>query len=205
MTSYIARQPIVNRNQLLVGYELFFREGPNNFYPNIDDHLATSTLIARTEKNDGILTISNGKRAFINFSERSLLNGLPKLLTPNSVIIEILETVRPTDKVYQALQHLRALGYELALDDFRYTPKWDRVIRLVSLIKFDISATPLNSLSDTIELIKKLTFRNSQIRIRFLAEKIEKQEDFTLAKSMGFDYFQGYFLFKPEMLQMKYV
>jgi len=203
MQAYTARQPILNRKQSLVGYEIFFRDGPLNSFPDIDDHVATSKLIARTELHQGISVISGGKRAFVNFSEKSLLEGLPKLLPPDSVMIEILETVEPTDEVYQAVLHLKKCGYQIALDDFSYKTSWNRFIKLADLIKFDIKLTPLESIGETIEIIKKLSNREGKRRIRLLAEKVETQEQFALAKKMNFDFFQGYFFCKPEMLKSK--
>ena len=42
------------------------------------------------------------------------------------------------------------------------------------------------------------TFKNKNVKL--LAEKLETQEDFKLAKNLGFDLFQGYFFKKPEIL-----
>ena len=40
-------------------------------------------------------------------------------------------------------------------------------------------------------------------RVKLLAEKIETHEEFQQALSMGFDYFQGYFFSKPEILKSR--
>jgi len=201
MQVYTARQPILNGKGTLVGYEIFFRDGPKNSFPDIDDHVATSKLIASTELTEGIKVISGGKRAFVNFSEKSLLEGLPKLLPPEEVVIEILESVEPSDEVYEAILHLKKLKYIIALDDFVYSKKWNRFLKLVSLIKFDIIETPLESISSTIEKIKEISGRTGRDRIRLLAEKVETPQEYKLAKTMGFDYFQGYYFCKPEMLK----
>ncbi|MGR5541417.1 EAL and HDOD domain-containing protein, partial [Vibrio campbellii] len=44
--SYIARQPILDRSKQTIGYELLFRDGPNNTFPEIDPDLATSRLLS---------------------------------------------------------------------------------------------------------------------------------------------------------------
>lgn len=188
---YTARQAIFNKQQNVVAYELFFRDGPENVFPDVDAHDATSKLIVRTHLNDGIKPFTSNKQALINFSEESLLNGLPYILNPQEIVIEILETVRPTDEVYSACLELYRAGYKLALDDFVYEAKWKRFLSLVKLVKFDILVTPLDSIEP---LIKKLKHKKA-----LLAEKVETKEEFIKAKKMGFRFFQGYFFCKPEM------
>ena len=190
-TVYAARQAIFNTKQNVVAYELFFRDGPENFFPNIDAHEATSKLIARTFLNEGLKPMTSNKQALINFSEKSLLLGLPYLLNPSEIVIEILETVSPSDEVYAACLAFYKAGYKMALDDFVYKPEWNRFISLVKLIKFDIRETPLSSIE---VIVRKL--KDKKI---LLAEKVETKEEFIQAKSMGFSFFQGFFFAKPEM------
>jgi EAL and modified HD-GYP domain-containing signal transduction protein len=193
MKVYTARQAILNRKEHVVAYELLYRGGPENIFPNIDPHRATSKLIMRTHLNQGLAFITDEKPALINFPEESILSGLPLILPPDKVMIEILETVSPSDEVYQACKTLYHQGYHLALDDFIYKPEWNRFLKLVKLIKFDIQTTPLNNIA---LLIDKLKMRKN---LKILAEKIETKEEFLQAKKLGFNFFQGYYFCKPEM------
>jgi EAL and modified HD-GYP domain-containing signal transduction protein len=71
-----------------------------------------------------------------------------------------------------------------------------RLISISKIIKFDIRMTPLETLS---VLLKKLR----KFPVRFLAEKVESHEEFKEAVSLGFDFFQGYFFSRPEVLEGK--
>jgi EAL and modified HD-GYP domain-containing signal transduction protein len=193
MKIYTARQAILNRKGNVVAYELLYRGGPENFFPSINPHKATSKLIMRTHLNQGLGLITDNKPALINFPEESILNGLPLILPPKQVVIEILETVSPSDEVYQVCKDLYHQGYHLALDDFVYKPEWNRFFNLMKLIKFDIQATPLDKISP---LIKKLKTRKN---LKILAEKVETKEEFLQAKKLGFNFFQGYYFCRPEM------
>jgi EAL and modified HD-GYP domain-containing signal transduction protein len=193
MKIYTARQAILNRKGNVVAYELLYRGGPENFFPSINPHKATSKLIMRTHLNQGLGLITDNKPALINFPEESILNGLPLILPPKQVVIEILETVSPSDEVYQVCKDLYHQGYHLALDDFVYKPEWNRFFNLMKLIKFDIQATPLDKISP---LIKKLKARKN---LKILAEKVETKEEFLQAKKLGFNFFQGYYFCRPEM------
>jgi EAL and modified HD-GYP domain-containing signal transduction protein len=194
MNVYSARQSIFNRKLNVIAYELFFRSGENNFYPaGTNDHDATSKLISRTHFNKGLVQITSGKPALINFSEESLIKGLPLLLNPQDIMIEILETVTPSDEIYEICRDLYKKGYSLALDDFIYKKEWKRFLKLVKVIKFDIMETPLDKIAPLITQLREKT------KIKLLAEKIETNEEFEKAKKMGFHFFQGYFFCKPEM------
>jgi len=193
MKVYTARQAILNRKEHVVAYELLYRGGPENFFPQIDPHRATSKLIIRTHLNQGLGLITDNKPALINFPEESILSGLPLVLPPKQVMIEVLETVSPSDEVYQACKLLYQKGYHLALDDFVYKPEWNRFFSLVKLIKFDIQTTPLSQIAP---LIKKLKTRKN---LKILAEKIEIKDEFLQAKKLGFHFFQGYYFCRPEI------
>ncbi|GLX81966.1 EAL and HDOD domain-containing protein [Thalassotalea eurytherma] len=193
MELYLARQAILGRRKNLVAYELFFRDGPENFFPNIDAHEATSKLISRTHFNKGISEVSGGKLALINFSEESLLKRLPLLLPKHEIVIEILEDVTPSDEVYQACVEMYRQGYTFALDDFVYRREWRRFLQLVEVIKFDLMHTPLDKIEPLIIQLKEKT------NIKLLAEKVETQEEYQQAMDMGFHFFQGYYFTKPEM------
>ncbi|MCG8567364.1 MAG: HDOD domain-containing protein, partial [Desulfobacterales bacterium] len=91
----------------------------------------------------------------------------------------------------------KSKGYRIALDDFLYDDRFDPMIGLSSMIKFDLMATPLDSLAP---LVKKL---KDKYHLTLLAEKVETHDEFEQAKEMGFGLFQGYFFAKPEILSKK--
>ncbi|WP_111976457.1 EAL and HDOD domain-containing protein [Algibacillus agarilyticus] len=200
MSVYTARQAIFNRKGHVVAYELLFRDGPDNFFPNIDSHEATSKLIVRTHLSQGIDHFTAGKPALINFNEESLIKQLPFMLPNKKVMIEILENVSPSDEVYEVCKTLFHQGYHIALDDFIYKEEWERFFKYVKLIKFDIMQTPLKYIEP---LVKQLKSERKNVKI--LAEKVESKEELVEAAKMGFDYFQGYFFCKPEMSERKEV
>ena len=197
MSVFVARQAIFNRSQKVVAYELLFRDSPKNYFPDIADGQATARLIMENQLNLGTRHITSGKKALINIGPESLKLDLCAFLPCQDVVIELLETIEPTDDNYELCKGLFHSNYKLALDDFVYTPQWDRFLKLVKLIKFDIAITPLDDILPVVEKLQK----HKQIKI--LAEKIETQDDYQLAFDMGFDYFQGYFFAKPTMIKQK--
>lgn len=197
MSVFVARQAILNRNQNVVAYELLFRDSPVNSFPDISDGQATARLIMENQLNLGTRYITSGKKALINVGPESLRLDLCDFLPNKDVVIELLETIEPTDDNYELCRRLFHSNYKLALDDFVYKPQWERFLKLVNLIKFDIRLTPLSEIPPLINKIKQ------HKNIKLLAEKIETNEEYQLARNMGFDYFQGYYFARPMMIEQK--
>ncbi len=193
--SYVARQPILDREKRTIGYELLFRDGPKNTFPEVEPELATSRLLSDHFMSTHYNTLGN-KLGFVNFPQQSLINLVPTLFPKESLIVEVLEDCEPTDELLEAIKHLHECGYRIALDDFVPTKAWKRFLPYISIIKFDIRATPIEKAAIYIQAI-------SQYEIEFLAEKVETYEEFKQALEVGFDYFQGYFFSKPEMIKKK--
>lgn len=197
MSVFVARQAILNRNQNVVAYELLFRDSPENCFPGVSDGQATARLIMENQLNLGTRHITSGKKALINIGPESLKLDLCEFLPCKDVVIELLETIEPSDDTYELCRKLFHSNYKLALDDFVYSPQWERFLKLVNLIKFDIRLTPLDEIPLVVNKLKK------HKNIKLLAEKIETDEEYKLARQMGFDYFQGYYFARPAMIEQK--
>ncbi|MCW8327884.1 EAL domain-containing protein [Photobacterium sp. SDRW27] len=195
MYSYVARQPILNANKKTIGYELLFRDGPKNSFPDIEAESATSRLLSEQFMNSCCNATGN-KLAFVNFPYSSIIRLIPTLFPKDKLIIEILEDCEPTDELLQAVVTLSQKGYMLALDDFIPDSRWKPFLPYINIIKFDIRVVPL-------EKAKVFINRCLSYKIKFLAEKVETYKEFQQAKEAGFDYFQGYFFSRPEMLQQR--
>jgi EAL and modified HD-GYP domain-containing signal transduction protein len=204
MNVVTARQAIVNKKNQTVGYELLFRDGESNSFPDIEPHEATGKLINQTHLNFGLNEITGGRRAFINFTEKCLIAGYPMLMSSKDIVVEVLETVPPSDEIYAAVKALFHKGYIVALDDFVYSKEWLRFLPFVKIIKIDISQTPLDSIAPFITKLEAYKARaNRKNKIHLLAERVETNAEFMEAKRMGFDYFQGYFFCRPEIHRSK--
>src|SRR5262244_2771361 len=129
---FIARQPIFDQRLKVVAYELLFRASSRNvFEPR--QNAATSVIVDSTMLFD-LQTLTGVAKAFINVDDAALLQRAPRLLPKERVVIEILETVNPTDEVFAACRELREEGYTLALDDFADQPKWQPLVDLATFL-----------------------------------------------------------------------
>lgn len=193
MQAFIARQPIFDRGLRVYGYELLFRSSLENVFSHPDVDHASSKTIADSFFLLGIETITQGKKAFVNFTRDVLLRDYVSLLPKELTVVELLETVEPDAEVIAACRKLKAAGYLLALDDFVYEERYAPLMALVDIIKVDVLAT---NPEEQQSLIDQLACPG----LSFLAEKVETREVFQQAMEMGYAYFQGYFFSRPEIM-----
>ena len=197
MDVFLARQPIFDRNMNVYAYELLFRSGGgNNFYDAADQEQASTEVLTSGFFSMDIAQVASGKRVFVNFTQELLLAGLAHLLPKELLTVEILETVEPTPAVVQVCAKLVEAGYSLALDDFVFAKKFQPLIALADIIKFDF----LNTTRQQRERLVRAELPRS---VRILAEKVETQTMFAEATELGCAYFQGYFFSKPVILKGK--
>jgi EAL and modified HD-GYP domain-containing signal transduction protein len=190
---YLARQPILNRGRELFAYELLFRNSLQNSCDGLDLELA-STSVLDTSFLIGFEKITAGYPMFINCPREFLLRDYVSLFPPKSVVVEILETVKPDQDIIEACRHLKQTGFSIALDDFVDSPEWAPLVEIADIIKVDFRLTDRREQS---AIVSRYAGKN----IRMLAEKVETQEEFTAGMKIGYSLFQGYFFCRPEMMQ----
>ncbi|MEN2767412.1 EAL and HDOD domain-containing protein [Ornithinibacillus xuwenensis] len=196
MEVFVARQPILTKKQEVFAYELLYRNNKqDNKFSHTDIDQATSEVI-NSFLQIGIEELSEGKPCFINFTEKILANSIPTFIQPESMVIEILEGVNPTDKVIENCSLLKAQGYKIALDDFEMkvgNPNFHLLLELADIIKIDIQKTARD---EQIRIMREL----KKYDLIYLAEKVETREEFKQCLQDGYTYFQGYFFSKPVIL-----
>jgi EAL and modified HD-GYP domain-containing signal transduction protein len=131
MHIFLARQPIFDRNKNVIAYELLFRNGQENAYNSVDGNEATLKVIANSFYEFDFKSVSDNKKVFINFTEKLITEEIATILPSDDVVIEILETIEPTNEIINACKKLKAKGFILALDDFVFDKKYTELIKLV--------------------------------------------------------------------------
>ncbi len=187
-----ARQPIFDHNNQVVAYELLFRHSDANYSGVIDGDQASSHVLLNTFGNHKFADVTDGKRAFINFTRNLLLQ--PPDLPRDKIVIEILEDINADDAIVDGLTRLQKSGYTLALDDYFINRDTQRMLRFAQIVKVDV-------LSLSKKQIKKYVDHLKPLKVTLLAEKIEDYAMLEECKALGFEYFQGYFLCKPEIIR----
>ncbi len=190
MDIFVARQPIFNRRQRVIAYELLFRTGLENAYNFDDADFATMSVVSDSFLVLGLDKLTDGKRAFINFTGALLKKGIPFFFHRDIIAIEITEDIRPDDEIIQMCQRLTKQGYMLVLDDFSMQEWLMPFAELADIIKVDFRET-------TLEEQEQIINDYANPHVKFLAEKVESREEYSQARAMGYSFFQGYFFCEP--------
>ena len=172
--AYLARQPILDREGKIFAYELLFRDSPTSDTAVIaSDMLATAQVLENVLNNIGLPKLIGEHKAFVNCSRDMLLDNLFGLLNPHCFVLEVLEDVEVDDALVKAVAHYYARGFEIALDDFIFNDAFlKRCAPLFPFISY----------------------------VKMLAEKVETKASFKKCLAAGYDYFQGFFFAKPELV-----
>ncbi|MCX8109725.1 MAG: EAL domain-containing protein [Syntrophorhabdaceae bacterium] len=191
---FVGRQPILNRNEIIFGFELLFRKGTTSQAGVTDGTAASASVIVHSLNDLGLNNIIGKKKGFINVNAEILSSGFIELLPSDNIILEILEDVEIDNKVIQLCKSLKEKGFCLALDDFVYSESIEPLIPLADFIKIDVMASERDTLPELLKILKRHP-------VRVLAEKVETKEDFDFCTRLGFEFFQGYFFQKPVVIE----
>lgn len=196
--AYLARQPILDRDGKIFAYELLFRDSPTSDTAVIaSDVLATAQVLENVLNNIGIQRLIGDNKAFVNCSRNMLLDNLFGLLNPKCFVLEVLEDVEVDDTVVKAVQRYKALGFEIALDDFIFNDEF--IQRFKPLFPF-VNYVKMDVVDNSVESMVKAAAFFKVLGIKLLAEKVEDEATFKQCQDVGYDYFQGFFFAKPELV-----
>ncbi|MCX8018381.1 MAG: EAL domain-containing protein, partial [Rhodocyclaceae bacterium] len=191
---FLGRQPILDRDGDIHGYELLFRSCHENAAHIVDDHHATIQVIARAFSELGIQAVVGNALGFINLDVKLLTCEIADILPAGRMVLELLETTRFEPEAIDCCRKLHEKGYRLALDDVTaLNPSHDPVLPYVSYVKVDLIDMPEDSL-------RKLVAQLKPLKLTLLAEKVETHRQYELCRELGFELFQGYYFAHPEVL-----
>jgi EAL and modified HD-GYP domain-containing signal transduction protein len=191
--AYVGRQPIFDRNMRLFAYELLYRSSTTNAAGTFDPTVATSSVLVSSLVDIDVSRILGPHLGFVNMSREFLLGDLSYVMPPDKLVIEVLEDVELDGPVLAALRKLSSLGYLIALDDYVCAANQEELLPLVDIVKVDVAAVGIDAIPEIIPRLRSWG-------VDLLAEKVETHEEFRLLDQMGFHYFQGYFLARPEVM-----
>lgn len=202
-----ARQPILDKDVNILGYEFFSRM-------SMEDQKSTTTHTAITDtktlfsffSNFDLDTLLNGKKVFLNcVLEDSNIIDFCDLLSPNKLVLEVqlpsdIENQTIIDDIAEKMQQLKANGYTLACSEIVFNDKYSKWFDAVTYIKYsDCAAINASTFKNVITQMKKA----KDAKKILVAEKVETRTQFEVLKKLDFDYYQGYFFSKPVNVSVK--
>jgi EAL and modified HD-GYP domain-containing signal transduction protein len=189
----MARQPILDRESNVAGYELLYRSSSQAQNAEGDAYTRTiRSLEALVEL--GIEFLADDRLAFVNIDFDYLNGSLLDVLPADRIVLEILESTQPTPKNLEITRSLAARGFRLALDDFAFQEHLEPFLDHVGIVKLECPA--LDPAADG-RRIRRLIASGKTL----LAEKVEEVSDFKRFYNLGCHLFQGYYFAKPSLVE----
>lgn len=193
---FFARQPILDVNNNTYGYELLYRNQPGvNQYTGDNGDVSTADVINNAFFVDNLTSVLDGKKAFVNFTGNLIERGVPKMISSDILVVELLESVVASPEIIKRCLELKKLGYILALDDYEYNDSTKALFELADIVKLDFRSSR--------EAIERTASKCIELKKTMLAEKVETQLEVEYAKRLGCSYMQGYFFAKPLLMTHK--
>ncbi|GKS68306.1 EAL and modified HD-GYP domain-containing signal transduction protein [Nitrosomonas sp. PY1] len=195
---FLGRQPILDRDQNLVAFELLFRQEENEEGVTVTNELAASSnVIVNAYGQFGIQNVLGNQRGFINADPELIMSDIISLLPSKHVVLELKETAEITPEFLRRCGELKKTGYQFALDNVTaINAQVEQLLAIVSIVK-------VNVLDLDEESLTKLVTALNRWPVLLLALKVETREQQVHCMKLGFQMFQGYFFAKPEVLTIK--
>ncbi|MGD0844452.1 MAG: EAL domain-containing protein [Geobacteraceae bacterium] len=193
----IGRQPILNRNEEVVSYELLFRSiGSREAALFTDVSQASASVILGMLSEFGLEQVLGRNKGFINVELDLLMSDAIEILPRERVVLELLESIPLTADLVKRCRELKEMGFTLALDDHQFDQAYEELYGIVEIIKVDLLQSPADQLAGMMELFRPYS-------VKLLAEKVETRDEYLQCQRLGFDYFQGYYFARPSVIEKK--
>ena len=195
---FIGRQPILDKDQGLVGYELLFRPTAANS-AHVDSAKAatadTADVVCKAFAELSLANVFGQVRAFINADADFLATDLVEALPKDIVVLEVDVAAFATTSLLQRCQALKASGYAFSISGVTEVgePLWP-LIDLATWIKINIDGLA----GDQLQALARAL---STARRTLIAARVESQAQLGLCRLLGFELFQGYYFAKPVIVE----
>ena len=189
---YLARQPMLDRNQALFGYELLFRRTSDNNAEIETDIAATAAVLAHAAQL-GLPRAVGDAVAFLNVDTEVLMSDIFAFLPRERTVIELVGSVEATEPVLWRLAELSGHGFKFAAEASAHGSRLGRLLPLLDYVKVNLRAMPVVTM---LSLVPRLRGTGK----RLIAEKVESQTEYRTCLDIGFDYFQGFYFARPSVI-----
>ena len=151
-SKYIVRKPIKDMRGKMIGYEIQYY-GENQAYSNEEagnDFAAADTIYSMLLQNtDKVL---KGSLNFMTFTTNLLMKQTPKLFATSDLVIQVGDDVIIHPLAMRFLERYSKEGYQLAVNDFQFSPRYFSIIDKFDYIKINFKTVADASIRNIVEL-----------------------------------------------------
>jgi c-di-GMP-related signal transduction protein len=194
----VARHPIFDRKKEVFAYELLFKADLQERMTGISRK--KKTVRASVKGMDSILTtglmrLTSGKLAVINFNREMVINKLPMIFPSEMLGVELLENADADKKMALSVKKLKEKGYLVIVNDDLFNHGALPLIKMADIVGVDFRSPGLQK--------RFSIFEEDPARPRFMAKSVETAVDFDVAMDKGYQFFQGDFFSAVDIVSLR--
>lgn len=189
---FLGRQPLLDRAQHVVGYELMLRRTPMKSTGDVNElRLVHSQTLVRCLLDLDIGRLVGGKQALIELAPEMLDNPLLNYLPQKGMTLCIDFKSRLDAETVSRCKGLKMLGYQFALDNLEPSPAVEPLLDLAHYVRIDV--TRYNAI-ELARLVDKLLGKSPNLQL--IAHNVHSETEFDACHRLFFHFFQGYYFAK---------
>lgn len=192
---FLRREPVLDRSEHLIGYELALRNRHSLAEIKPDDTvlLMHDQMLIKSILDLGAERLLQGKMAFINISPVFLDHPLLERLPGKNVVLVLQPQEEFAEQILARCRQLKERGFKFAVDNPRNRPEYLPWCQIADYVRFDISQTDALELSKEIVSILKVSVRP------LIAVGVNSEEHLEACRKLAFNYFEGYYFTRPQL------
>ncbi|MBU1690031.1 MAG: HDOD domain-containing protein [Gammaproteobacteria bacterium] len=183
----IGRQPVLDRSQQIIGYELLLRSKvlPTVKEPDAAVRRMQDEALIRCLADLDVNRLLEDKLAFVGISPALLDSPMLQKLPCKGVVLLVCPDPDTLEDNLLRCRELRSMGYQIAIDDFEAKRGLGQFLTLASFIRVDVARF------NAIELGKMADRFLDKSSPQLLAKNVETDDDFDACYKMNFHCFEG--------------
>lgn len=190
---FVGRQPIFDVNNRVFAYDLLYRSSLENSVGDVNLTVATSRVIIDAFVEIGLDNVVGRNRVLLNVDKNFLVDPDLVFVPADRVAIQVPEDLDADAEVIAGVEHLKSLGYKIALGGYTQSSPSARLLPYASIVKIDALEIGDDVLSRELASI-------GQHQVVKVAKRVETSQRRDELVELGFDCFQGHFLARPEVV-----
>ena len=185
-SKYIVRQPIKDRENKIIGYEIMYH-GENQAFggekgSQVNDFAAADTIYSfLTQNTDKLL---RGSLNFMTFTTTLLMKKTPRLFDKSELVIQIDDSVIIHPLAMHMVQQYVKDGYQVAVNEFQFAPRYLALLDSIQYIKVNLQSTPMVTLKNIVDIAHSM-------QKKCVAIAIDNEDLYQKALKLGVDAMEG--------------
>jgi EAL and modified HD-GYP domain-containing signal transduction protein len=186
---FMARQPILDRQQEAVGFDLSFYSASSSVHA-VDSKQMTDAVLAHFAEMD-LLKVVGELRGFVHADRHVLMSDVLQHIPRTRFVFKLGAEMAATEEVLERLAQLTEQGFMFGLNEaMEDGESLRKLLPQVEVVRFDLRTRTLEQL---VQLTSQAQFGNKKL----LAENVDTLAQFEACLALGFDYVQGYHFAHP--------